>query len=140
MIQLKVLYAIAMTLALVPFQIAFAEVGDITVSEVEFRDIPGSGGGISDPHSRPLMLSANMTNNSMQSISYVAFLELRDSNDITIYLEFHKGRLDPEASSNIASSWAADTTGEYELRVFAISDFENPEVLSSVGTATTVIN
>jgi hypothetical protein len=40
----------------------------------------------------------------------------------------------------MASSWTPDKAGEYELRVFAISDFKNPEILSTVGTATTTVS
>jgi hypothetical protein len=139
MIQLKALYAIAIALALLPFQAAFAEVDDITISGVEFRDpFDRSIGG--PPTATQLMLSANLTNNSAQPLPYVAFIELRDSDGITIYLEFHKGRLDPRASSSIASSSTPKTTGEYDLRVFAISDLQNPQILSTVGTATTTIS
>ena len=135
---MKELYAIAIALALMPLQSVFAEVGDIAVSGVEFRDI-GGGGLDGPPSGRQMMLSANMTNNSVQPLFYIAFIELRNSDGVTLYLEFHKGRLDPDASSNIASSWTPDRPGEYELRVFAISDFESPEMLSETGTATTTI-
>ncbi|MGI0048871.1 MAG: hypothetical protein ACREAW_04965 [Nitrososphaera sp.] len=136
---MKALYAIAITLALMSFQSAFAEVGDISVSGVGFRDIGGckNGGVVCGSQ---YMLTANVTNNSTQSLSYVAFLDLRDSEGVTQYLEFHKGRLDLEASSDIASSWTPDRPGEYELRVFVISDFENPKILSQIGINTTTIS
>jgi hypothetical protein len=139
MLQLKALYAIAITLALMSFQSAFAEAGDISVSGVGFRKLPG--GSLDDPPGGgQRLLTATIANNSTQSLSYAAFLDLRDSEGVTQYLEFHKGRLDPEASSDIASSWTPDRPGEYELRVFVISDFENPEILSQIGINTTTIS
>jgi len=128
-----------MALVLVLFQSAFAEVGDVTVSEVEFKD-PFGRSMDGPPGGTQLLLSATLTNNNTKPLPYVAFIELRNSDGVTIYLEFHKGVLDPGVPSNIASSWTPEKTGEYELRVFAISDFQHVEVLSQISSNKTTIS
>ncbi len=131
--------AIAVVVALLSLQVAFADVGDITISEVAIKNLRGNDLD-SVIAASPFMLTATLTNNSTQSLSYVAVLELRDSDGITQFLEFHMSRLDPSIPSNIAGSWMPDRPGEYELRIFAISDLENPDILSTIGTATTTIS
>ncbi|MGH9877871.1 MAG: cupredoxin domain-containing protein [Nitrososphaera sp.] len=65
--------------------------------------------------------------------SFVAILEVRNSHGITETLGWQAGQLGPpDDSVEIGLDWVPVRDGEYELRTFGISSFENPEVLSNV--------
>lgn len=48
----------------------------------------------------------------------------------TILLDWQTGTVLPRGSMQVGVSWIPKHTGEYELRTFAISSFDNPEILS----------
>jgi hypothetical protein len=57
-------------------------------------------------------------------------VEIRDENDLTIYMSFLIGTLNPNAVSEMGISWTPQYVGEYEVRSFAITNFTKPEILS----------
>ena len=77
-----------------------------------------------------VLLQVDMENKNDESQQYVIIVEVRDSNDITYYLQFQKGLLSPNAESQIGISWTPDKIGNYQVRSFVLSSFENPLILS----------
>jgi uncharacterized protein YkwD len=61
-------------------------------------------------------------------------MDVRDSNGITVYLQYQKGTLLPASGSTkdvvVAFSWIPEANGDYVLRSFVVSDLSNPLVLS----------
>lgn len=67
--------------------------------------------------------------------AFVAIIEVRNSDGITEYLGWQSGILrEKNDSTQIGLSWVPRHGGNYELRTFAISGFENPLILSAVMT------
>jgi plastocyanin len=66
----------------------------------------------------------------------VAIVEVRNSNGITEQLGWQPGDFERQGESGeIGVSWVPVNSGNYQLRVFAISSFEHPAVLSPVATS-----
>ena len=67
-------------------------------------------------------------------VPFVVFVEARDSNGVTQYLASQFGKLSGQIydQTEIGSSWTPDSSGMFSLRTFAISDMENPMILSQV--------
>lgn len=79
------------------------------------------------------MITASVTNMGREELQFVAFLEIRDSQGVTIFLQYHTGLIKVEGRSEIASSWQApDLQAKYELRAFVISNFTKPQILTDV--------
>jgi plastocyanin len=71
---------------------------------------------------------------------FVAIVEARNSNGITEVLSWQPVELDvAENGIELGSAWVPAGSGDYELRVFAISGFDNPRVLSPVATTNVAI-
>lgn len=82
------------------------------------------------------MIAASVVNMGLNELPFVAFLEIRDSTGVTIFLNYHTGVIDIEGRLGIASSWQVpDFEAEYELRAFVISNFTKPQVLTEVKTS-----
>lgn len=85
---------------------------------------------------KQVILSTTVTNNnSNRSQPFTVILEVRDANDVTIYLQWQKGILGPSDISGIGLSWTPERAGNYEIRTFVVSDMLNAEVLSPVATS-----
>jgi len=66
-------------------------------------------------------------------VPFVAFIEVRDSNGVTQYLAYQSGKLSEQIDhTEIGASWTPSSAGMFSLRTFAISDMENPMILSQV--------
>jgi hypothetical protein len=79
------------------------------------------------------MVNVTFANTTPNDSSYVVFLEVRDKNGITEYLEFHTGVIGAHDRLNLASSWhAPEDLARYELRAFAISNFTRPILLTEL--------
>lgn len=76
------------------------------------------------------LLQVDMENMNDEPQPYVVLMEVRDSDDVTIYLQFQKGQLAPESSTQVGISWIVDSTGDYQVRSFVLSDFNNPVIIS----------
>jgi hypothetical protein len=88
-----------------------------------------------------VILSTTNTNESSDSVSYVALMEVRDSQGVTVYLQFQFGNLPPDGESELGISWTPESAGEYELRTFLISGFIDPvTVLTPVQSNIVTIN
>jgi hypothetical protein len=71
---------------------------------------------------------------NVEALPLVVLIEVRNSDDITLQISWQSGRLQEGADSsmNVGVSWIPEDPGMYKLRTFAITDFENPQVLTEV--------
>lgn len=86
------------------------------------------------------IITTTVTNNNAQPQAFVALVEVRDADGITVYLQWQTGTLNPNGSANIGLSWTPDAPGTYELRTFVISNLLNPSALSPVVTSTVTVS
>lgn len=88
-----------------------------------------------------VILSTTNTNESSDPVSYVALMEVRDWQGVTVYLQFQFGNLPANGESDLGISWSPESAGEYELRTFLISGFKDPvTVLTPVQSNVITIN
>ena len=77
-------------------------------------------------------LSLVITNDGDHTQQFVELVEVRDSDGVTVFLAWQSGTLDPNGQTQIGISWIPERPGDYAARTFAISNFDNPQVLSQV--------
>ncbi len=83
-----------------------------------------------------VVLSTTVKNNEAGSTSYAAIVEVRDSNDITVYLNWQTGTLTANGETGIGLSWTPDQPGKYTVKVYVLSGLANPRILSQTVTST----
>ena len=108
------------------FQSAFGEVGltkatPLTISGERILTV-GIG--------QQAILQVDIENKNDEVQPFVVIIEIRDADDVTTYLQFQKGMLQPELTTQIGISWTPESTGNFKVRSFALSDFENPTIIS----------
>ena len=102
------------------------EVTTPLITEVTRKGVPYVAGS-------SLTLSTTIANNNEQLQPFVVLFEVRDSNDVTIFLAFQSGTLDPNGSADIGVLWQPLNEGAFEVRSFAIAEIGTAaEVLSTV--------
>ena len=69
----------------------------------------------------------------------MAIIESRDESGTTQLLGFSFGSIEDGSQSETGISWTPEKAGDYQLRTFLISGFENPQVLTVVRTSDVVI-
>ncbi|MCI0557703.1 MAG: hypothetical protein MN733_04355 [Nitrososphaera sp.] len=79
-----------------------------------------------------LVFTATLLNSCDQKVPFIAFIEIRDSADVTVSLHNQTGTIGAKSHSEVAMAWWPEEPGDYELRTFAISNFTKPEILTSV--------
>lgn len=87
-----------------------------------------------------LTLSTSITNNNEKSQPFVVIIEVRDSNDVTVFLALQSGTLDPSGSTNIGVLWQPYQAGTFEVRTFAITSISGEvELLSSPAVSEIIV-
>lgn len=87
-----------------------------------------------------LTLSTTIANNNEQLQPFVVLLEVRDKNDVTVFLALQSGTLDPDGSTDIGVLWQPLSEGTFEVRSFAITELGTAaELLSTVVRSDLVI-
>jgi hypothetical protein len=71
-------------------------------------------------------------NNNDAAQPFVAIVEVRDSNGVTVYLAWQTGMLNAGGQSEVGLSWTPDSSGQYTCRTFILSSLSTPTVLSTV--------
>lgn len=79
-----------------------------------------------------ITLEVGIANNEGIVHPFVLMIEVRDLSGITRFLAWQSGSISPMEESEVGVSWTPENKGEYEVRAFAISDLQNPEILSEV--------
>ena len=96
------------------------------IKDVLGRDISQAAAG------SPATVEVGIENNENIVHPFVLLVEVRDSSDRTTFLAWQSGSLSPMESSEVGVSWTPENKGDYEVRAFAISNLQNPEILSEV--------
>jgi hypothetical protein len=67
-------------------------------------------------------------------VPFVAFIEVRDPYGVTQSSAFQSGKLNEQIDDHteIVTSWMPANSGQFSVRMFAVSDMENPLILSVV--------
>jgi hypothetical protein len=125
-------------------QTAIAEITDITITKLDIRRSLNPSDqsylicdvcGLSPIRYLSATLQATGSNISVsQQLPFITIIEVRNSDGTTVFLEFNMGTLNGNTPSEVGVVWQPTDAGQYELRVFAISNFKNPEILSGVQT------
>ena len=86
-----------------------------------------------------VVLSTTVSSTKEESQPYVAIMEARDEAGMTRFLGFAIGDLAGNSQSEIGISWTPEEAGSYELRTFLVSEFENPQLLTTVATGAALV-
>ena len=63
---------------------------------------------------------------------FIGLFEIRNSDGVTAYLAWQMGIIEPGGHTSIGFSWMPEMADTYEIRAFAITNLENPEVLMPI--------
>jgi hypothetical protein len=74
-------------------------------------------------------------NDDVHDQAALVVIEVRDSSGITVLINWQSGIIKAGSSMQAGISWTPDKGGDYELRTFAITDFDRPYVLSGISTS-----
>jgi hypothetical protein len=102
----------------------------VFLAKPELTASPDDSGEISA--GQQVALSSTVRSPFDTELTFVAILEIRDSNDITVFIGWQSGTLHRDSPAEIGMSWIPQDRGEYEARMFIVSDLQNPRVLSGV--------
>lgn len=86
-----------------------------------------------------VIISTDVYNNQDKYTPFVVFIEARDENDVTQYLQFQIGAANPNDHIKVGISWTPEQAGNYQLRTFLIKSFTDPILLSAIYTSSIVI-
>jgi hypothetical protein len=107
--------------------------GKAAVSPPEPQDVTGKK--LTQINSgQQVVLTTNVVNQGANSQPFVALVEVRDSSDVTVYLAWQTGTLNPNGQTNVGLSWTPDQAGNYQVRTFVISSLAKPDILSPVAS------
>lgn len=82
---------------------------------------------------RQVWLTTEIENNLEMDKAVVVLLEVRDSDGVTIFLEWQRATVGPNGTVEVAFPWLPDRSGTYEIRTFVLSGLaDSPEVLSAI--------
>ena len=83
---------------------------------------------------KQVTIMTTLLSNSQEDINFVGILEIRDPHGVTVFLAWQSGTIGLDGNKTIGASWVVPQLSDYESRIFVITDFENPQVLSNVVT------
>lgn len=110
----------------------------ITPSEPVLKDVTGRE--LTEVCSGTQAIVTTVLSNTVDdALPFVQIIEVRDASGVTQKLDFQSGTLSAGGQSEVGSSWTPDQPGSYSLRTFAISNLNNPQVLSEVKETPTTV-
>lgn len=83
-----------------------------------------------------LVLEADFESNIDARQPFTAILEVRDSMEATSYLAWSSNVVSPRGNMTVGIPWTPLKEDIYEVRAFALSGFDDPQILSPVVTKT----
>jgi hypothetical protein len=96
------------------------------------RPVDSQGNALTWPKANETVtIVARFVDSTETAHPFAAIIEVRDENGVTIHLEVQTSKANPFSFSTVSTSWNPPTSGRYEFRAFAISNFSNPEVLTA---------
>jgi plastocyanin len=106
----------------------------LLLSEPALRTVT-SGGVRSIEAGEQIVITTQVTACAQENSQLVAIVEARNSHGVTEFLGWQSAEIDAAEAIEFGLSWIPLHSGNYELRTFAISGFDNPRVLSTVMTS-----
>jgi hypothetical protein len=86
-----------------------------------------------------VVLSTTIKNNNDAELPYVAIVEVRDSDKVTVFLSWQTGKLPASSETGVGIAWTPEAAGTYSVRTFVLSDLGSPQVLSPVAESTVTV-
>jgi hypothetical protein len=90
------------------------------------KDMPGAVVG------QQVILATEINNSKPRALPFVAFVEVRNFDGQTVFLQWQTGTLNASSVTGIGLSWTPDAAGKYTVRVFVVDDIVNPSIISPV--------
>jgi hypothetical protein len=87
-----------------------------------------------------VVLSTTIQNNNDEPQPFVALIEVRDSDGITVFLAWQTGTLNANGEAEVGLSWTPEEAGDYTVRTFVISELAAPDILSPVAESETTVS
>lgn len=87
-------------------------------------------------------ISTEIRNNAeipLKGWPFVTGLIIQDKNYDDVYIAFQSGFLISGCSTQVGFSWSPETEGRYTVKVFAIDDWNDPDVLSEVSSTVVTV-
>lgn len=113
------------------------QLGDVTVTPV----VPKNRSGVilnNVTENTQVVLSTTLKNTKTTEQRFVALIEVRDSNGMTVLLAWQAGVLNA-LETEVGISWTPEQADDYEVRVFVISDLASPHILSLIESNTVTV-
>jgi hypothetical protein len=82
-----------------------------------------------------VVISTNFTNTNREELGITFLIEVRDESGVTLHLAWQTANISPMSTRSAGVSWTSDKAGEYQVRVFVISNLTSPQALGPVETA-----
>jgi hypothetical protein len=116
-------------------ELAQTGVRTVTVLPLEIRNI--TSGKLDDEIAiqESVALHTVIVNNRSALQPYVLIIEVRNELGITTYLQYQSGVLSLEGRFDAGFSWKPEEKGKYEIRSLAISDLQEPTLISGLSVA-----
>lgn len=80
-------------------------------------------------------INATLASKVGQEIEYIAIFEVRNAKGFTELVGWQEGAVASVGNSTASIPWVPRAAGSYEVRVFAVTDMDRPQMLSQVATA-----
>ena len=94
---------------------------------------PGDGNNLSAAKVGQLVMASTFLTNSQETTQlYVVLIEVRDRNDVTVYLQFVAISIGPYDRVYLGLPWSPEREGEYLLRTFAFTSFDDFERITTI--------
>jgi hypothetical protein len=85
-------------------------------------------------------IKTEMTSNLDEDVTFTYLIQIKDSNDITLYLTWLDGiSVKPDEAVEPSIFWSPDIVGELQVEVFAWQSISNPAPLAPVKSTTVTI-
>ncbi|MEM2760736.1 MAG: hypothetical protein QXU32_12255 [Nitrososphaerales archaeon] len=111
----------------------------INVSEIEFEDDAGKIINTAK-FGQQIFIKTKIRNTLEINQSYTYVVQVKDSNNVTVFLALKGGSISPLGTSSPSISWTPESDGTYSIEVFIWNNITIPEVLSlRIGKATLVV-
>jgi plastocyanin len=112
----------------------------VTVSEIVFEDVDGKIINVAK-FGQQIFIKAKIRNTLEINQSYTYLVQVKDSNNVTVFLALKGGSISPLGTSSPSISWTPENEGTYSIEVFIWNNISIPEVLSShIGKSTLVVH
>jgi hypothetical protein len=105
-------------------------VGDMHFSDLSLHNVGGQEIDTVEVHQQAI-IRVTMHNNDEKEWPFVILVEARDGDGVTQYLAWQSGKIGSNEDYTMETSWIPSEEGSnYQLRSFAVTDFEHSQILS----------